>query len=60
MGNTRVIRIPKELMERAKIEDDGDGDVDFEGGRLIVRPAFKARSRQAARRMLDTGDGTPD
>ena len=60
MGNSRVIRIPKELMERAKIDDDGDVDVDYEGGRLVIRPAFKAPSRQAARRMLDTGDGTRD
>ena len=60
MGNSRVIRIPKELMERAKIKDDGDVDVEYEGGRLVIRPAFKAPSRRAARRMLDTGDGTRD
>ena len=55
MGKTRVVRLPKELLDRAKIPDDGDVDIDFEGGRLVVRPAFKPRSPAAARRMLKSG-----
>ena len=55
MGDTRVVRLPKELLERAKMPDDGDVDVDVEAGRLVIRPAMKAQSRAAAQRMLKKG-----
>ena len=35
--------------------DDGDVDVDVEPGRLVIRPAQKAKARTAARRMLKDG-----
>ena len=55
MGKTRVVRLPKEILDKAKIPDDGDVDVDAEPGRIVVRPAFKPKSRAAARRMLKSG-----
>ena len=55
MGKTRVVRLPKEILDKAKIPDDGDVDVDAEPGRIVVRPALKPKSRAAARRMLKSG-----
>ena len=46
MGNTRVIRLPKELLEQADIKDEVD--VHAEKGRIIIRPAVKLGSRAAA------------
>ena len=55
MGNTRVIRVPKDLMVKAKIADDGDVDIDFEGDRIVVRAVYTPKSRAAARKLLKTG-----
>ena len=46
MGNTRVIRLPKELLEQADIKDEVD--VHAEKGRIVIRPAAKLGSRAAA------------
>lgn len=55
MGNTRVIRLPKDLLDQAEIKDEVD--VQAEQGRIIIRPApkFGARAREVARRLRSAG-----
>ncbi len=55
MGDTRVIRLPKEILDKTNVADDGDVAVDVEEGRIIIRATYKPPSRAAARKLFDSG-----
>jgi len=57
MGNTRVIRLPKELLEQAEIKDEVDLHV--EKGRIVIRPAVKLSPRTAAAVARQLRSGRP-
>jgi len=56
IGNSRGIRIPKLLLEKAGLE--GEVEIDVEGNRLVVRSVHQPRAgwEEAFRRMSRAGD----
>lgn len=56
IGNSKGIRIPKPLIEQAKLH--GDIEITFKGDSLVIRPATKPREgwAEAFKEMAKHGD----
>ena len=56
IGNSRGIRIPKTLLERCRLQDEVELEV--QNDHLVIRPVVKPRSgwEDAFRRMHERGD----
>ena len=58
IGNSQGVRLPKLLLEEAKLPNDVE--ISVEGNRLVIAPARKPREgwAESFRKMADSGDDT--